>query len=239
MVDAGKCRRAAAISPIHAVPARLLRLLWPFWFLRDHMREGRSWVAQLLSAAAPPTALARAELAWTAAVLEVAVADDAAALAARQRLAPLLAGIADPFLHAVSQSALAWTLPITGDLDGALREVTVAPDELRGQEEPVFTAMAAFTAGSLNAALGRYDDALRHMREARDLAGGAAGRRGRRPAAAGRPAGVADAAPERGRAGGPGPPDAGRGAVRSGVLRRVRAHPAGGGSHRPEPAWHR
>ena len=90
---------------------------------------------------------ARAELAWTATVLAGAIGDDAAALAARQRLAPLLAGIADPFLHAVSQLALAWTLPITGDLDGTLREVTVSLEELRGQDEPVFTAMAAFTAG--------------------------------------------------------------------------------------------
>jgi hypothetical protein len=30
--------------------------------------------------------------------------------------------------------------------------------------------MAAFTAGSVEMALGRYDDALRHLREARDLA---------------------------------------------------------------------
>jgi len=92
------------------------------------------------------------------------------ALAARQRLAPLLAGIQDPFLRAVAQLAMAWTLPIAGDFDGALREVTVALGELRGQDEPHFTAMAAFTAGSLDTALGRYDDALRHLRQARDLA---------------------------------------------------------------------
>ena len=30
--------------------------------------------------------------------------------------------------------------------------------------------MAAFTAGSLKSALGRYDEALHHLREARDLA---------------------------------------------------------------------
>ena len=84
----------------------------------------------------------------------------ASALAARQRLAPLLAGIEDPFLHAASQLALAWTLPITGDFDGALREVTVALEELRAQDEPVFTVLAAFTAGSLDIALGRYDHAL-------------------------------------------------------------------------------
>src|SRR6185437_15271771 len=68
-----------------------------------------------------------------------------------------------------------WTLPITGDLNGALREVTVALEELRGQDEPVFTAFAVFTAGSLNTALGRYDDALRDLREAHDLAERAGG----------------------------------------------------------------
>src|SRR5262249_38785014 len=113
---------------------------------------------------------ARAELAWAAAVLAVDVGDDAAALAARQRLAPLLAEISDPFLHAVARLAMAWTLPISGDFDGALREAAVPLEELRGQDEPVFPGMAAFTVGSLDMALGRYDDALRHLREARDLA---------------------------------------------------------------------
>ncbi|HYY19541.1 MAG TPA: tetratricopeptide repeat protein, partial [Streptosporangiaceae bacterium] len=91
-------------------------------------------------------------------------------LAARQRLAPLLAGIGDPFLHALCQGAMAWTLAITGDFDGALREAAVSLEELRGQDEPVFTAMVAFTVSSLETALGRYDDALGHLREARDLA---------------------------------------------------------------------
>jgi predicted ATPase len=153
----------------------LFRVLWPFWILRDLVRDARSWVEQLLPAAGTLDPQARAELAWAAAVIDVVVGDDAAALAARQRLAPLLAGIQDPFLHAVSQLALAWTLPITGDFDAALQEATVALQELRGQDEPVFTAMAAFTVGSLNAALGRYDDALRSMREARDLAERAGG----------------------------------------------------------------
>jgi tetratricopeptide (TPR) repeat protein len=65
---------------------------------------------------------------------------------------------------------MAWILPITGDLDGALREAAVSLEELRGHDEPVFTAIAEFSAGSLEMALGRYDDALRHLREARDLA---------------------------------------------------------------------
>jgi tetratricopeptide (TPR) repeat protein len=51
-----------------------------------------------------------------------------------------------------------------------LREAAASLEELRDQDEPVFTGMAVFTAGSLETALGRYDDALRHLREARDLA---------------------------------------------------------------------
>ena len=42
--------------------------------------------------------------------------------------------------------------------------------EFHGQDEPFFTAMTAF-AGSLETGLGRYDSALQHLREARDLAG--------------------------------------------------------------------
>jgi predicted ATPase len=147
----------------------LFRVLWLFWTQEDLEREAWSWVKQLLPAAGTLDPQARAELAWVAAVLAVDVGDDAA-LAARQRLAPLLTGISDPFLHAAAQLAMAWTLPITGDFDGALREATVSLEELRGQDEPVFMGMAAFTTGSLEMALGRYDDALPHLREGRDLA---------------------------------------------------------------------
>src|SRR5690349_23086676 len=43
----------------------------------------------------------RAEVMWTAMVTALDVGDDAAALAARRRLGPLLEGIEDPFLHAL------------------------------------------------------------------------------------------------------------------------------------------
>jgi predicted ATPase len=153
----------------------LFRALWLFWVQQDFEREARSWIKQLLPDAGTLNPQARAELAWTAAVTAIDIGDYAAALEASQRLAPLLAGIADPFLHAASQLALAWTLPITGDFDGTLRQAAVALQELRGQDEPVFTAMAAFTAGSVETTLGRYDDALGHLHEARDLAGRAGG----------------------------------------------------------------
>jgi predicted ATPase len=148
----------------------LFRVLYLFWSQRDLGREAWSWVEQLLPGFGTLDPQARAELAWTAAVLAGDIGDDAAALAARQRLAPLLPGIGDPFLHAVARLAMAWTLPVAGDYGGTLREAAVSLEELRGQDEPVFTAMAAFTVGSVEMALGRYDDALPHLREARDLA---------------------------------------------------------------------
>jgi predicted ATPase len=148
----------------------LFRVLWLFWTQQDLVREARSWAEQLLPTAGTLNPEAQAELAWAASVLAADTGDDAAALAARERLAPLLPGIQDPFLYAVSQLAMAWTLPIAGDLDGALREATVSLEGLRGRDEPVFTAMAAFTVGSIDTALGRYNDALRHLREAYDLA---------------------------------------------------------------------
>jgi predicted ATPase len=153
----------------------LFRILFLFWVQRDLEREAWSWVEQLLPAAATLDPQAGAELAVVAAVIAVDTGRDAAALAARQRLAPLLAGIQDPFLHAVSQLVMAWTLPITGDFDGALRDAAVSLEELRGQDEPVFTAIAAFAVGSLEMVLGRYDDALGHP--ARGARPGRGGRR--------------------------------------------------------------
>ena len=147
----------------------LFRVLYLFWLRRDLQSQAHSWVEQFRPAATLDPQ-ARAELAWVTAAIAVMTGDDTAALAARQRLAPLLAGISDPFLHAICRLAIAWSLPITGDYDGALREVTVSLEELRGQDEPVYTAMAALTDGHLETTLGRYDEAQRHLHEARDLA---------------------------------------------------------------------
>ena len=134
------------------------------------MAEARPWVDQLLPAAASLDPAARAELEWAATVLATEMGDDTAALAARQRLAPLLAKIQDPFLHGICQLAIGWTSPITGDLEGALREVSAGLEQLRGQDEPFFTAMAAYTAALGETALGRLDGALQHLHVMRELA---------------------------------------------------------------------
>ena len=148
----------------------LFRVLWLFWHLQDHMSEVRAWIEQLLPTAGTFDPQARAELLWTAAATAVEVGDDTAALAARQRLKPLLETIQDPYLHALCRLVMAWTSPIDDDLDGALREASASLEQLRGQDEPFWTASAGLTLGSMETTTGRYDEALRHLTEARDLA---------------------------------------------------------------------
>jgi len=65
---------------------------------------------------------------------------------------------------------MAWTSAIVDDLDGALRQALVSLEQLRGQDEPFWTALAVYTAGLVEMTIGRYGDALGHLTEARDLA---------------------------------------------------------------------
>jgi tetratricopeptide (TPR) repeat protein len=66
--------------------------------------------------------------------------------------------------------AMAWTSPITGDYDSARREASASLAQLRGQDEPFWTAQASADLGAVELAVGRYDDALRHLQEMHDLA---------------------------------------------------------------------
>jgi predicted ATPase len=147
----------------------LLRVLWVFWAMRDHIVELQSWIDELVSAAATFDDHAQAELFWTAAITAGVVGDDRAALAARKRLEPLLGAIDDPYLEALSHLAMAWMLPIADDFDGALREASLCREQLRDQDEPFWTAVATDTVGELEMSIGRLDDALRHLNEVREL----------------------------------------------------------------------
>jgi len=148
----------------------LFRILWPFWYLRDRQAEARPWVEELLPAAGSLDPQARVELEWAATVTANEVGDDAAALSARQRLEPLVGKIQDLLLRGICHLAMGWTSPISGNFEGALRELSASLEELRGQEEPFYTAMAAFTAGAAETALGRPDGALQHLQVMRELA---------------------------------------------------------------------
>ncbi|MEV0720874.1 AAA family ATPase, partial [Asanoa sp. NPDC050611] len=147
----------------------LFRVLWPFWSQRDHLGEAQAWIDQLMPTVDTLDTQARAELLWTAAVTAREVGDDRGALAARERLAPLLSDVEDPYLHAACQLAMAWTSTMVADVEGALREAQAALAEFESQDEPLGTASAALTAGSLETTTGRYDDALHHLRHAHDL----------------------------------------------------------------------
>jgi len=149
----------------------LLRVLWLFWGLRDHFGEARGWVDQLMPEVDSWEPEAQAELWWTAATIAVEVVGQDQALAGSQRLESLLPGIRDPYLHVVSQIAIAGIALVVGDFGGALRTLVACLEELHGQDEPYWTTVAVLTVGLVETAMGRLEDALGHLREARALAG--------------------------------------------------------------------
>ena len=148
----------------------LFRVLGLFWVLRDRNREGRLLVERLLPSADSLPTHERAELLWAALAMADEVGDDGDAQSAAKRLAPLLDEIDDPHLEGIGRLALAWTMPIAGDYDGALRGARQALDLLQRQNEPYWTFLAGFTVGGLEIATGHHDDAQRHLEDARRLA---------------------------------------------------------------------
>jgi predicted ATPase len=150
----------------------LFRVLWLFWGLRDHLGEASNWIGQLLPTADSLEPHDQAELLWTAAVtaVEVVGEDQPTLAAAGRRLESLLAKISDPYLHAVSLAVMSGIAGVLGDLDGALRTELACLEELHGQDEPYWTTVATLTVGLWEAALGRHEAALGHLREARALA---------------------------------------------------------------------
>src|SRR5262249_38547935 len=113
----------------------LFRVLFSFWFLRDHENEARIWVDELLPAADSFAVEPRAERLWTAQVSGPETGDDAAAVSAADRIRPSLDRIQDPFLGAVTKLAMSWTLPIHNTLDEALRQASESVQQLRTQDE--------------------------------------------------------------------------------------------------------
>ncbi|WP_196279676.1 DUF4062 domain-containing protein [Catellatospora paridis] len=151
----------------------LLSGLWLFWTLWDHVDEVRPGIEQLLPSTAALDLQSRVELLWTAAVLADYVGDEAAAVRAYRQLEPLRDRVQDPRLRALSYVAMAWTAPLVGgdgDGDGVLREALASLEQLRGLEEPFWTALMLTAAATVERTLGRCDDAVRHLDEACELA---------------------------------------------------------------------
>ena len=150
----------------------LFRVLWLYWGLRDHLGEARAWIDQLLPAAESLEPQERAELLWTAAVTDLEVVGNVdAALETSRRLGSLLPAIEDPYLHVVSQLAMAGIAAAVGDFEGALHAEVAALTALRAQDEPYWTTVALLTIGLMHTATGDLDGALEKLQEACELAG--------------------------------------------------------------------
>jgi ATP/maltotriose-dependent transcriptional regulator MalT len=70
----------------------------------------------------------------------------------------------------VSRLVIAWSAGIDSDFDSYLRGAVVSLEQFRAQDEPFWTAIAAYTAGLVESTIGRYDDARQHLTEMRELA---------------------------------------------------------------------
>jgi predicted ATPase len=148
----------------------VFRILWLFWQMRGRMPEGRAWIDQVQRRADVLDDRARAELLFTSAVTAVEVGDDESALAAVDGLRRLEDRVHDPYLDSAAHLALAWILPITDDLDGALAAASRSLDGFRDGNEP-FSAFAVLTVGIVELALGRDAAARAHFTEAEALGG--------------------------------------------------------------------
>jgi Tetratricopeptide repeat len=139
-------------------------------FRDDILSDTRPRVEQLLRSTDLADPQATTELLWASAVTAREANDDASTLAARDRLAPLLDTVQDPYLHAVSELAVAWASAVVGEPDLALRQATTSLGELRELDEPLWTALALTTVGSIERVMRRVDVAGAHLTEVRDLA---------------------------------------------------------------------
>jgi predicted ATPase len=149
----------------------VLGSLLPLWALNNEfLGEARAWVERLMPNIDDLDRRGRMELLLAAAVSARESASDADARAAHDALAPLLDAVDDPYLAAVSELAMSWTAAIVEDLDEALRNGSAGLERLRGLDEPLWTAVALVTVGSIESAVGQYDDAHAHLTEMRTRA---------------------------------------------------------------------
>ena len=146
----------------------MFRVLYLFWQMRDRMTEGRAWIDELRPRADSLDSNARAEVLFTWAVTALEVGDDASALAAIDAIERFDGPVDDPHLQSALQLAVAWTLPIRDDFDGALEAASDALDGFRRRDEP-YVAFAELTVGMLEMTLGRADSARSHLERVDEL----------------------------------------------------------------------
>ena len=145
----------------------LLRTLWIYWQFHDRISEGRGWVSELLRRVdlSDLDERAAAELLFMAADTAVEVGDDAGGLAALEAIQPRITQVNDPRLRNILWLAVAWTLPIIDDVDGALEAATRAYEGF-AEDRDSFVASAALTLGMVKMSLGDYEAARPYVLEA-------------------------------------------------------------------------
>ncbi|HEY4279300.1 MAG TPA: DUF4062 domain-containing protein [Conexibacter sp.] len=158
------------IAPLPHMLLVLCQNNWLFWQMRDRMHEGRAWIQELLLRADALEDRAHAEVLLTAAATAIEVGDDDSARAAVQGMRRLEGRVDDRYLDSATQLAVAWTLPIADDFDGALQAATRALDGFREQNDPLM-AWSELTVGLLEMTLGRLDAAREHLTAASALGG--------------------------------------------------------------------
>jgi predicted ATPase len=147
----------------------IFRVLFFFWQMRDRMPEGRAWIDELRRSTDEFDDHARAEVLFTWAVTATEVGDDDGALAAIERIERVKGRVDDPYLADALSLAVAWTLPIVEDFEGALAAADTALAGFRRRDEQC-VALAALTVGMLQITLGRDDLARIHLTEVDELA---------------------------------------------------------------------
>ena len=114
----------------------LFRVLWLFWELLDAWARSAPGSNSCCPPPTPSTPRPAPSCCGLRRSTAVEVGDDPAALAARQRLEPLLDQVGDPFLRALCQLALAWTSTIGEALDGTLREASASMEGSAARTRP-------------------------------------------------------------------------------------------------------
>jgi predicted ATPase len=109
----------------------LFRALLPLWTLRiEDLSEARALVEQLLPLSSTMDPQTQVELLLASTVTATESFGGGQMLTADERLVALLDSLNEPYLHAVSRVAIAWTTAVGADVASALRDATLAMDEL-------------------------------------------------------------------------------------------------------------
>lgn len=146
--------------------SHVIRALWPFWWLQDQLIEADEWIARALPLRDRASPLARAELLWAAWSTTVQRGDNAGAVRLMDEAVAAIAAVEDPVLEALTLLLRSYTLPITGDIDGAFDASLQALERFRSIDVGFLTGMALTGLGTISQIRGDIAAARRYHQDA-------------------------------------------------------------------------